>query len=496
MRIKTLSVRGLISLLSASALAATMVVGTMPGVALAAAPPAPYFNGFETNTAGWNDYSTATITRVASGDTSTTYASGIAASPDGVAATPDGYYARLGKATTNTTCVNGGGTQDWFVGPYTDFDGLSSTFPTGGYSTGVDVYLDVSYATGHLDNRFDWSSEISDTSGNPRRDFVFNVGTDATGFVINGSTNANRCGAEPYTSGIHVTQSGWYTFKHTFTNVSGVLSASLQLINKSDNSTVHSWVLSDPSDTIGATGTVGGNGYGWFVQNEFDGLAIDNSYRTGVAPKCTATGFIRDGIDLTAAQIGGAVTGTLDATTCNIGAYNPTSVTGATIFGANYFGILANHVALNVTNSTIRNIGETPLNGSQHGNAVVYINGASGTISGNTVSTYQKNGITVSGKAADGVSAGPKTSASVLNNVVTGQGPITYIAQNGIQISYGATATVKGNTVSGNNYTPTTYVACGLLLYQAGGVNASSNILFSNERNQCNFGKGGGQFNP
>jgi hypothetical protein len=84
----------------------------------------------------------------------------------------------------------------------------------------------------------------------------------------------------------------------------------------------------------------------------------------------------------------------------------------------------------------------------------------------------------------------------VSNNVVTGEGPISYIAQNGIQISYGASATVKGNTISGDNYTPTSYVACGLLIYQAGGVNASSNTLFNNERNQCNFGKGGGQFNP
>ena len=46
------------------------------------------------------------------------------------------------------------------------------------------------------------------------------------------------------------------------------------------------WVLSDPSDIIGTT--VGGNRYGWFVQNEFDGLAIDNSFRTGIVstPNC------------------------------------------------------------------------------------------------------------------------------------------------------------------------------------------------------------------
>ena len=48
---------------------------------------------------------------------------------------------------------------------------------------------------------------------------------------------------------------------------------------------------------------------------------------------------MRDGIDMTAAQIGGDVTGTLDAGGSNIGVYydNTTSgnVSDATIFGAN-----------------------------------------------------------------------------------------------------------------------------------------------------------------
>ncbi|HEX4863933.1 MAG TPA: hypothetical protein VFV02_07665, partial [Acidimicrobiales bacterium] len=64
------------------------------------------------------------------------------------------------------------------------------------------------------------------------------------------------------------------------------------------------------------------------------------------AAGCTPTGFMRDGMNLTAAQIGGNVTGSLDATGCNIGVYydNTTSgnVTGATIFGANYFGVVVN----------------------------------------------------------------------------------------------------------------------------------------------------------
>jgi hypothetical protein len=234
------------------------------------------------------------------------------------------------------------------------------------------------------------------------------------------------------------------------------------------------------------------------------GFLVDNlSYDS---TSCMPTGFMCDGINLTAAQIGGTVTGSLDATGCNIGVYNPTSVTGATISGANYYGVVDNGITTSITNSSIHNIGEVPFNGTQHGNAVLYINGAHGTIQTSTVSSYQKNGITVSGKAANGVDAGAvKTSVSVLNNIVTGEGAINYIAQNGIQVSYGAAAKLVGNNVSRNNYTPAKVTACGLLLYKAGGVSASKaglsyvkaeNDFHNNEANICNFGKGGSSVKP
>ncbi|MBI3938429.1 MAG: right-handed parallel beta-helix repeat-containing protein [Betaproteobacteria bacterium] len=108
------------------------------------------------------------------------------------------------------------------------------------------------------------------------------------------------------------------------------------------------------------------------------------------------------------------------------------------------------------------------------------------TISGNTVARYQKNGITANGSVA----------ATITNNSVTGAGPIDYIAQNGIQIGFGATARLEGNTVRGNDYTPSSFVACGLLYFEADGVEAAQNKLNDNERNTCNFGKGGGTYNP
>src|SRR6185369_1757848 len=108
----------------------------------------------------------------------------------------------------------------------TNFGGDSSAiFPPGGYTTGVDIYLDVPYAMSHPDTRFDWSSAINDPTGNFRRDFVFNVGTDALGFVITGGNNATRCGANPADPGhspvVHIVTSGWYTFKHAFTGAPG-----------------------------------------------------------------------------------------------------------------------------------------------------------------------------------------------------------------------------------------------------------------------------------
>ena len=63
------------------------------------------------------------------------------------------------------------------------------------------------------------------------------------------------------------------------------------------------------------------------------------------ADDCTPTGFIRDGIDLTAAQIDGTVTGELDATGYDIGVYNPTSVTNATSTARRYYGVVVDGVA-------------------------------------------------------------------------------------------------------------------------------------------------------
>jgi len=172
-------------------------------------------------------------------------------------------------------------------------------FPSGGYKTQLDIFLDVTWATSHPDARFDWSSAINDPSGSFRRDFVFNAGTDPQGlpdFVVSAGNNANRCGAFPSDPGhmpIHITESGWYSFEHSFNGTQGgALSVTMTVTQKSTGIVMGTWIRSDPSDVVGVT--VGGNRYGWFVQNEIPDLAIDNSLRTGLCHEADGDGEADD----------------------------------------------------------------------------------------------------------------------------------------------------------------------------------------------------------
>jgi hypothetical protein len=187
---------------------------------------------------------------------------------------------------------------------------------------------------------------------------------------------------------------------------------------------------------------------------------------------CSPTGFVRDSINLTAALINpaGTVSGDVDGTGCNIVVYYDNgrgSIKNANIHSANYYGVVVNGDALNVsvdiTDSSIHDIGEVPFNGDQHGVGIYYrafVSGtATGKITGNTVSRYQKGGIVVNG---------PGSTANVQDNVVTGLGRVDFIAGNGIQVGYGADAQVMRNTVSGNAYTGTNFASSGGIIVVGG----------------------------
>ena len=243
-------------------------------ILLAVASPsyAAFFQGFETDTNGW------------------TGATRVATTTHGIPSKTGAFHA-----------------EDRSAGSFTRWGGYSKTFPPGGYTTSVDIYLDISapYMTDSMlprltpyanDTRFDWSSAINTPSCAHRRDFVFNAGfytdIDATGagprFVISASNNAGRGNAFPKNPGrmpYTIVAEGWYTFEHRFRdNGFGVLAVDLTIKNAA-GVPLMMWTLSDPSDVIGST--VGGNRYGWFATNEFSpALAFDNSALVGFQDLC------------------------------------------------------------------------------------------------------------------------------------------------------------------------------------------------------------------
>lgn len=200
-------------------------------------------------------------------------------------------------------------------------------------------------------------------------------------------------------------------------------------------------------------------------------VAVALPASAAAAAVCTPTGFIRDGIDLTAAKINppGTVTGDVDATGCNIGLYfGPASrgkVSNAIVHGANYYGIVNNGGNVDVKKSSIHDIGESPLNGSQHGIGIAFVQdtlGSHGDITDNKVWLYQKGGIVVRGLG---------NKAKISGNEVTGSGPVAFIAQNGIQVSDGAKANVHDNDVTGNSYTGDGLVSsAGILVFGGCGL--------------------------
>jgi parallel beta-helix repeat protein len=91
------------------------------------------------------------------------------------------------------------------------------------------------------------------------------------------------------------------------------------------------------------------------------------------------------------------------------------------------------------------------------------------TIENSTVYGYQKNGITANETG---------TTVTINGNSVVGAGPVD-IAQNGIQIAYGATGRVESNTVADDIYNgdPTNGAAAGILIYDSGGMTITGNTV-------------------
>ncbi len=140
---------------------------------------------------------------------------------------------------------------------------------------------------------------------------------------------------------------------------------------------------------------------------------------------------------------------------------------------------------LNATHVSIDGAGTSvaAFKGCQHGIAV-RVGSASreevahATLRSDTISGYEKNGPTVSGAGS---------TMAIKSSTITGEGPSPYIAQNGVQISFGGTGTVQGTTISGNECNveacgPQASQAAGVLFYEAAaGSKITSSTVSSND---------------
>jgi parallel beta-helix repeat protein len=162
------------------------------------------------------------------------------------------------------------------------------------------------------------------------------------------------------------------------------------------------------------------------------------------------------------------------------------TIDGLTVDGANngvtqcsprLFGIAFQNASGEISGVAIRNFRlGTGLGGCQSGTGIFVQSGGGGIsnveIEESTIHDFQKNGIT-----ADEVG----TQVSVHGNVVTGLGPTSGAAQNGIQIGFGAGGAISRNTVTNNLWSPCiaadtcAAVATNILVAQSDGVEVTDN---------------------
>lgn len=211
----------------------------------------------------WQKYNSA-LNRVPSGT-------------DGITSKTGGFHGALDSTTLPAPPDN-------FTGVFSTLGGYASAFG-GGFTTSLDVYLDLSDAA-VIAGTYGWdlSSAVNNQSGNHRRDFVFHAASNASGEILVGASNGTNFTRRNDLASVNhhtITVSGWYTFEWIFRdNGSGVLAVDLNL-RDADGALLWTETRSTPTDLIASI--VGGNRYMWFTFLEVDKLAIDNAALNGIS---------------------------------------------------------------------------------------------------------------------------------------------------------------------------------------------------------------------
>jgi len=163
--------------------------------------------------------------------------------------------------------------------------------------------------------------------------------------------------------------------------------------------------------------------------------------------------------------------------TCDVGAFfdESGSVDGATILGSVasarpvQYGILVVGADVEIRDANVNVEAAYP----HQFVSIAYREGATGTISGSTISGAHRAGVLIRGAGTD---------VTVRGNSVIGSGPKTSgWAENGIQAAQGASADIVNNTVSQHWWDgESNWASAGILLY-VDGARVTNNVLEDNE---------------
>jgi nitrous oxidase accessory protein NosD len=115
-----------------------------------------------------------------------------------------------------------------------------------------------------------------------------------------------------------------------------------------------------------------------------------------------------------------------------------------------FIGIFYRNASGEISRVPVRNVKlAASLNGCQSGSGILVQSGGGAasivTVENSSIHNYQKNGITANEFG---------TKVRIEGNVVTGVGPTTGAAQNGIQIGFGAAGSIERNTVANHIWSP------------------------------------------
>lgn len=112
--------------------------------------------------------------------------------------------------------------------------------------------------------------------------------------------------------------------------------------------------------------------------------------------------------------------------------------------------------------------------------AVGFEGGATGEASRNEITGRHRVGI---------VARDPETDVDISRNTIVGVGPVSSgWAENGIQVSSGATGTVKHNTVNDHWWNKNNFVSSGIIVFGSDDVTIQNNTLTDNDTNVVLFG--------